>query len=69
MIKMLKQCIKEYTDSPKMKKTRENDPYMVKRLRCPTCFQDLVVARIVVACPRGHIDDFPWVKWVHAKNM
>ena len=67
--KPLKQWIKEYTDSPKMKKTRENDPYMVKRLRCPTCFQDLVVARIVVACPRGHIDDFPWVKWVHAKNM
>ena len=67
--KSLKQWIKEYTDSPKMKKTRENDPYMVKRLRCPTCFQDLVVARIVVACPQGHIDDFPWVKWVHAKNM
>ncbi len=67
--KPLKQWIKEYTDSPKMKKTRESDPYMVKRLRCPTCFQDLVVARIVVACPQGHIDDFPWVKWVHAKNM
>ena len=66
--KPLKQWINEFTNSPKMKKTRETDPYMVKRLRCPTCFQDLVVARIVVACPHGHIDDFPWVKWVHAKN-
>ena len=37
--KPLKQWIKEYSDSPKMKKIRENDPYMVKRLRCPTCFQ------------------------------
>ncbi len=67
--KPLKQWMKEYSSSPKMKKNRENDPYMVKRLRCPTCFQDLVVARIVVACPQGHIDDFPWVKWVHARNM
>ena len=52
-----------------MKKIRENDQYMVKRLRCPSCLQDLVVARIVVACGHGHIDDFPWIKWVHAKNM
>lgn len=26
----------------------------------------LVPARIVVACDAGHIDDFPWSKWVHA---
>ena len=61
--------INEYIESPKMKKTREVDPYMVKRLRCPACFQDLVVARIVMACGHGHIDDFPWVKWVHARNL
>ena len=67
--KPLKQWIKEYTESPKMKRIRVNDPYMVKRLRCPACLQDLVVARIIVACPHGHIDDFPWVKWVHAKNL
>ena len=42
---------------------------MVKNLKCPSCFQELVVARIIVACGHGHIDDFPWVKWVHAKNL
>lgn len=46
----------------------ENDPYMVRHPRCPTCRQDLVVARIVTVCEHGHIDDFPWVKWVHCQN-
>ncbi|AFL98996.1 protein of unknown function (DUF1998) [Desulfitobacterium dehalogenans ATCC 51507] len=27
---------------------------------------NLVPARIVVACDAGHIDDFPWIEWVHA---
>lgn len=67
--KPLKQWMDEYRGSVKMRKYRESDPYMVKRLRCPTCFQDLVVGRIIVACGHGHIDDFPWVKWVHAKNI
>ncbi len=26
----------------------------------------LVPARIIIACEAGHIDDFPWVEWVHA---
>ena len=65
----LKEWIKEYKSTAKNKQRLENDPYMVKRLKCSTCFQDLVVARIVTACSNGHIDDFPWVKWVHAKNM
>ena len=50
-------------------KTIEYDPYMTKKLRCPTCKQGLVVARIVTVCEHGHIDDFPWVKWVHCKNI
>lgn len=45
------------------------DPNMVKYMQCPKCGQDLVVTRIVTACECGHIDDFPWVKWVHCKNM
>ena len=64
----LKEWVSEYNASPKFKKANETDPYMVKRLRCTKCVQDLVVARIVVACGHGHIDDFPWIKWVHAKN-
>lgn len=50
-------------------KAIQNDPYMTKKLRCPTCKQGLVVARIITVCEHGHIDDFPWVKWVHCKNI
>ena len=57
---------KEYKQ--KGKKALEYDPYMVRSLKCMTCRQDLVVARIVVACESGHISDFPWIKWVHRKN-
>ena len=67
--KPLKDWINEYKSSPKCKKMYEKDPYMVKNLKCPSCLQELVVARIIVACGHGHIDDFPWVKWVHARNM
>jgi len=28
----------------------------------------LTHARFVVICPKGHIDEFPWVEWVHHKN-
>ncbi len=67
--KPLKDWINEYRTNPKSKKYSEKDPYMIRKLKCPSCSQDLVVARIVVACGHGHIDDFPWVKWVHAKNL
>ena len=50
-------------------RTVESDPYMVKHMKCPTCHQDLVVARVITACEHGHIDDFPWVKWVHCLSM
>jgi hypothetical protein len=38
--------------------------------RCTRCRHrpELVVTRIVVACSNGHIDDFPWVRWVHDRN-
>lgn len=48
---------------------KDNDPEMLKRLKCMKCNQELVVARIVTVCEHGHIDDFPWIKWVHAQNM
>ena len=32
---------------------------------CDTCNVPTYPARIVVACARGHIDDFPWYRWVH----
>lgn len=58
---------KEYLKKVSQKK-KENDPYM-KNLRCMECYQDLVAARIVIACEKGHIDDFPWIKWVHRRNF
>lgn len=49
-------------------KTRDLDPHMVRHMQCTTCRQDLVVARIVTVCESGHINDFPWVKWVHRRS-
>lgn len=46
-------------------KTQQSDPHMVKHMQCQECRQDLVVARIVTVCEHGHINDFPWVEWVH----
>lgn len=53
----------------------QEDPYMKK----PVCLGDkcrgykgkgigLVPTRIIVVCAAGHIDDFPWVEWVHARS-
>ncbi|WP_051940585.1 DUF1998 domain-containing protein [Stenoxybacter acetivorans] len=49
-------------------RTREFDEHMVKHIQCLDCHQDLVVARIVTVCECGHINDFPWVKWVHKQS-
>ena len=27
----------------------------------------MVPVRFVIACPNGHIDDFPWVEWAHSR--
>lgn len=32
---------------------------------CGTCERDLVPSRFVTACVHGHLDDFPYWKWVH----
>lgn len=46
---------------------KTNNRNMSRRLYCPKDRVELVVARIVTVCTRGHINDFPWVKWTHAK--
>src|SRR5215208_6043689 len=33
---------------------------------CGDCNRTLVPSRFVMVCPRGHIDDFPYIRWVHA---
>lgn len=59
--------ISEYQKRSKPK-ALEGDPYMTKHMQCTDCRQDLVVARIVTVCEHGHINDFPWVKWVHKQS-
>jgi hypothetical protein len=36
--------------------------------KCSKCNVDLVPSRFVIACPRGHIDDFPYFAWVHEER-
>jgi hypothetical protein len=36
-----------------------------KKAECGICQIDLVPSRFVIACPHGHLDDFPYWKWVH----
>lgn len=63
----IKQWITDYQKKASQK-LQNWDPFMTNHMQCPTCHQDLVVARIVTVCEQGHLNDFPWVKWVHAKS-
>ena len=63
--KPIDEWVADYKKSTRMKDT---DPDMVKNPRCAQCWQPLVVSRIVTACENGHIDDFPWIEWVHARG-
>jgi hypothetical protein len=40
----------------------------VGRAECSTCQENLVPSRFVIACERGHLEDFPYWKWVHRGN-
>lgn len=62
--KPLKEWLREYRLINKDGK----DPYMVKRLICPRDKTPLTVARVVTVCEHGHLNDFPWIEWVHAKS-
>lgn len=66
IFKPLNLWVKEYLKKATSKQ-KEFDPYM-KRPRCMECRQGLVPSRIVVACKKGHIDDFPWILWAHGKK-
>ena len=63
----LSKWIAEYRRKVKGKML-EFDENMVNHMQCPQCRQDLVVARIVTVCDDGHLNDFPWIKWVHARS-
>ncbi len=36
--------------------------------KCSICNSKLVPSRFVIACSHGHIDDFPWIEWVHRNS-
>lgn len=60
---------KEYRHDPLMAYKAKDDEFMIKNMNCPKCRQPLIVSRFVTLCNRGHIADFPWVSWAHAKNL
>lgn len=35
---------------------------------CGACSRPLTPSRFVIACPNGHLDDFPYWEWVHHKT-
>lgn len=37
--------------------------------RCDTCLIPLIPSRFVVACRKGHINDFPFIEWVHGEQI
>lgn len=65
----LSEWITEYRKKSNQRNIQD-DPNMIRgnHIRCNKCGQNLVVSRIIVACAHGHIDDFPWVDWVHCQN-
>ena len=66
--KPIEEWQKEHLQKMKKKGNVTEDTYMLKRLVCSDDKQELVPARIVTVCEHGHIDDFPWINWVHRKN-
>jgi Domain of unknown function (DUF1998). len=44
---------------------RHDDFASFDKNQCPLCHRDLVPSRFVVACEAGHIEDFPYFRWVH----
>lgn len=64
-LKPIQEWVAQYKRSSRYK---DSDPYLVRNLQCSDCWQPLVVSRIVTACEYGHIDDFPWIEWAHARS-
>lgn len=38
------------------------------RNKCNRCDAPLIPSRFIMACDKGHIDDFPYFEWVHVGN-
>jgi hypothetical protein len=50
---------------------RENfdlDRYLRYGVTCPDCHRPTYPSRFITICENGHMDDFPWKRWVHNGN-
>lgn len=61
-LRPLNEWEKEFVPNKKSK-----NPNMITP-KCMECNMQLVPAGILVTCEDGHIDDFPWIQWVHDKS-
>ena len=64
----LKKWIKEYIEEYRKTKTNLHDQNKPTHYRCIKCQQDLIVTNIVTVCEKGHLNDFPWIEWVHKEE-
>lgn len=62
------QSLSDWIHEYRARNPNMRDSNMSERLRCSICHCDLVPSRIVTICESGHLDDFPWVEWLHVKN-
>ncbi|MGL5068115.1 MAG: DrmB family protein [Sarcina sp.] len=62
IFKSIDEWEKEFIPAKKAKQKEMTTP------KCMECKMELIPAGIVVACENAHIDDFPWVEWVHDKS-
>lgn len=66
--KPLEKWIVEYQQKLKPNRLEKDEyKYMTKELQCSKCGKYLLPARLVTVCENGHLNDFPWIEWVHAK--
>lgn len=59
---------REYKQKYKPRNNKSSDDMKVPK--CLECkgHPQLVPARIITVCEHGHIQDFPWVEWVHIQD-
>lgn len=48
--------------------TKNGKEFMTKPVCCECKRIPLVPSSVLVACEKGHIDDFPWIEWIHLKK-
>ena len=60
--------IKDWISDHKRMNQNPLDKNMIRYLKCPMCNQKLVPSRFVTVCAKGHLNDFPWIEWVHKRS-